>query len=240
MALAAVATLRAAGSPTGRVTMVVRPDNRTGKLVRSAVVAPKVIAPRVVAAPPEPETPPARNAAAPNTLREAIDQIAAQHALPPGLVHSVIKVESNYNAHAISPKGAMGMMQLIPSTARRFGVSNVFDPVQNIKGGTRYLRYLVDLFNGNYSLALAAYNAGELNVMRYGGVPPFSETRNYLIQVRRRLQELKEPAPAQAAKPKPAEEPQHQTVEVKPVAVHNRIHEMVDASGKVYYVSRQD
>ncbi|MFB3828455.1 MAG: lytic transglycosylase domain-containing protein [Bryobacteraceae bacterium] len=238
--LAAVAASLAAGSPSaGRVTLVVRPDSRSGKLVRAAVVAPRLVASPVIA--PKPAEVPAPAAAAkpapPANLREAIDQIAAEHALPAGLVHSVIKVESNYNAHAISPKGALGMMQLIPSTARRFGVSNAFNPVENIKGGTRYLRYLLNMFNGNTALALAAYNAGEHNVLRYGGVPPFSETRNYLIQVKRRLEELSRSSrPAQAA----ASDPQHETREVKPVQVQNRIHEITDASGKVYYVSRQD
>ena len=87
------------------------------------------------------------------------------------------------------PKGALGLMQLIPSTARRFGVSDVFDPVDNIQGGARYLKYLLGLYKGDKALALAAYNAGEGAVSRYGGVPPFAETRNYVNQVRQRLQE---------------------------------------------------
>lgn len=239
----AVAMLLNAAPPAGRVTLVVRPDAHTGKLVRSAVVAPRIVPPKPVAPAPEPVENPAPEKKAPaplpapGTLREAIDQIAAQHALPSSLLHSVIKVESNYNPYAISPKGAQGLMQLIPSTARRFGVTNVFNPVENIKGGARYLRYLLDYFHGDYPKALAAYNAGELNVVRYGGIPPFSETRNYVIQVGRRLAELQATTPAQA---QPAREPERQTVEVKPVEVHNRIHEMVDAGGKIYYVSRQN
>jgi len=86
-------------------------------------------------------------------------------------------VESNYNPYAVSPKGALGIMQLIPATARRFGVLDVFDPVDNIEGGARYLKYLLELFNGDYPLALAAYNAGENAVTRYGAVPPYPETR---------------------------------------------------------------
>src|SRR6266852_4513315 len=91
----------------------------------------------------------------------AVARIAAQNQLSPLLIHSVIAVESNYNPYAISTKGAQGLMQLIPATARRFGVSNVFNPVENIQGGARYLRYLLDLYANNYPLALAAYNAGE-------------------------------------------------------------------------------
>ena len=96
---------------------------------------------------------------------------------------AVIKVESNYNPHAISSKGALGLMQLIPSTARRFGVSDAFDPIQNIQGGAKYLRYLLDLFDGRFPLALAAYNAGEAAVARYGGIPPYAETQNYVQNV---------------------------------------------------------
>jgi len=106
--------------------------------------------------------------------------------------------------------------------------------VENINGGARYLRYLLDLFKDDYRLALAAYNAGEQNVLRYGGVPPFSETRNYLLQIGRRAAELKATAPTTRA----AAEIRHETREVKPVEVHSRIHEVTDASGKVYYVSR--
>ena len=100
------------------------------------------MAPRVVgAAAPAPE--PRR--AVPPGIDEAVQRIAAEHSLSPQLIHSVIKVESNYNPHAVSSKGALGLMQLIPATARRFGVSDVFNPVQNIQGGAKYLRYLLDL-----------------------------------------------------------------------------------------------
>ena len=91
-------------------------------------------------------------------------RIAAEHSLPPQLIHSVIKVESNYNPYAISSKGALGLMQLIPATARRFGVKNVFNPVENIQGGAKYLRYLLDLFDGNYPAG-----AGGLQCGRSGG-----------------------------------------------------------------------
>jgi soluble lytic murein transglycosylase-like protein len=99
------------------------------------------------------------------------------------LIRAVVQVESNYNPLAVSPKGAMGLMQLIPGTARRFGVANVFDPVQNLDGGTRYLKYLMEMFDGDLELSLAAYNAGENAVARRRSVPPIPETRNYLRKI---------------------------------------------------------
>ena len=128
-----------------------------------------------------------------------MDQIAAEHALPPELIHSMIKVESNYDPFAVSPKGALGLMQLIPATARRFGVLDVFDPAENIRGGAKYLRYLLDLYGGNYTLALAAYNAGEGAVARYGDVPPYPETQNYVSLVGKRLQAAQLAPPKLAA-----------------------------------------
>ena len=141
-----------------------------------------------------------------------MQRIAAAHALPPQLIHSVIKVESNYNAHAISNKGALGLMQLIPATARRFGVNDAFNPVQNIEGGAKYLRYLLDLYDGDYRLALAAYNAGEGAVARYGGVPPFAETRNYVSSVKRQLEQA-----TGRRMPKPRPHPQPVVEAGKPV-----------------------
>ena len=91
--------------------------------------------------------------------------------------------ESNFNAGAVSAKNAQGLMQLIPDTARRFGVKNLLDPVQNIRGGMAYLRWLLAYYEGDVSLALAAYNAGEGAVDRYLGVPPFAETRNYVLKI---------------------------------------------------------
>src|SRR6266545_3730413 len=144
--------------------VAVMPVLVTEKAVTPQLVAPRVVTPATPAAD-EPEVPEAPVA----NIDRAVARIAAQHALNPLLIHSVIKVESNYNPLAVSPKGALRLMQLIPSTARRFGVSNVFNPVENIQGGARYLRYLLDLYNGDYRLALAAYNAGEAAVARFGG-----------------------------------------------------------------------
>ncbi len=228
----AVALQAASPVRPGRVTMVVRPDARSGKLVRSAVVTSRPVTPAVVEPRKTEDAAPASKASDPSTFREAIEQVAYQHALPVQLLHSVIRVESNYNPLAISPKGAQGLMQLIPSTARRFGVSNVFNPMENLQGGARYLRYLLDLYKGDYKLALAAYNAGEGAVARYGGVPPYAETWNYLVQVHRQLKESQ--GEAREAQP----EPERKSVEVKPVEVRNRIQEIVDADGRIRYVSR--
>jgi len=174
-------------------------------------------------------TPPQDQPAA--AMTSAVEQIAAAHSLPPELIHSVIQVESNYNPFAISPKGALGIMQLVPSTARRFGVADVFNPLDNIQGGARYLKYLLDLYHGNYPLALAAYNAGEEAVARYGGVPPYPETQNYVIEVGKRFADARKAAAA--AKPKemaaaPAADPDAPT----------HVQMIVEPDGRVRYVSR--
>jgi soluble lytic murein transglycosylase-like protein len=113
--------------------------------------------------------------------------VADEFGLDAALIDAVISVESGYTPHAVSPKGAVGLMQLMPQTARRFGVSDVRDPGQNIRGGARYLRYLLDTFGGDLELALAAYNAGEGSVLRHGmRIPPFAETIDYVRKVRAR------------------------------------------------------
>jgi soluble lytic murein transglycosylase-like protein len=109
------------------------------------------------------------------------------HDVDPSLIAAVIRAESNFDHVAISRKGAEGLMQLMPATAKRFGVTNSFDPVQNVHGGTRYLRTLLDRFDGDPELTLAAYNAGEGNVARYEGVPPFRETVDYIQRIARFL-----------------------------------------------------
>jgi len=128
-------------------------------------------------------------------LKEMIDRIAVEQGVESHLVHSVIRAESNYNAAAVSPKGAQGIMQLIPATARRFGVSNLFDAKENVEGGVKYLRFLLDYYRGDYARAIAAYNAGEGAVDRYKGVPPFAETQNYVSQVSRNLNAARQAVP---------------------------------------------
>jgi len=114
---------------------------------------------------------------------EEIRAAAAEFGVDEALVRAVVHAESAFNPNAVSHKGAQGLMQLIPATADRFGVENVFDPVQNIRGGVEYLAWLLDRFDGNVTLAAAGYNAGEGNVDRHGGVPPFEETRRYVERV---------------------------------------------------------
>jgi hypothetical protein len=112
-----------------------------------------------------------------------IHAAASAFGVPAALVQAVIKVESDFDALAVSSKGARGLMQLMPAAARRFGVSDAFDARQNIFGGVQYLRVLLDLFQGDVSLALAGYNAGENAVLRYKGIPPYRETRNYVAKI---------------------------------------------------------
>lgn len=115
---------------------------------------------------------------------DVIEQAAYKHGLDPALLHAVIRAESSYNPGAVSHKGAMGLMQLMPGTAARYGVRNPYDPEENIFGGARYLRDLMGMFRSDIRLAVAAYNAGEHNVMKYGyQVPPFPETQDYVSKV---------------------------------------------------------
>ncbi len=119
----------------------------------------------------------------PEEFEPIINSLAAEYGVDKSLVKAVIHAESGYNPNAISPKGASGLMQLMPKTARDLKVCNTFDPQDNIRGGVRYLRFLLDTFKGDIPLALAAYNAGLSKVSKYGGIPPYEETRNYVARV---------------------------------------------------------
>jgi soluble lytic murein transglycosylase len=125
--------------------------------------------------------------AGPKKYTKIIRRHAQSYRLEEALVKAVIKVESDYRPRTVSKKGAQGLMQLIPMTARELKVSNPFDPYENIRGGSQYLRQMLDLFNNNLDLALAAYNSGPTTVKRYGGIPPYDETRNYVKKVKRYL-----------------------------------------------------
>ncbi len=152
---------------------------------------------RIAAAPPKPATGPAMRpgqrpavlpvpppANAPDAIVRFVNIVAPEYRLQPHLVLAIMASESNFDASAESPKNAYGLMQLIPGTAARFGVRNIKDPVQNIRGGMAYLRWLMAYFEGDVTLVAAAYNAGERAVERYLGVPPYAETRLYVLKIR--------------------------------------------------------
>jgi len=152
-----------------------RPENKTYKTVRSS------------AAPaPHPEISEKSSRSQTLPYINVINNIANTYQMNPELVKAIIKVESNYNRRAVSPKGAEGLMQLMPATAKRFGVSDSFDAEQNITGGVKFLRYLFNAFGeNNLDLVLAGYNAGEKAVRKYGNkIPPYSETRQYVEKVK--------------------------------------------------------
>jgi len=193
------------------VKTVVHVNQKTGRLERSVVAPP---APHIV----------------PAELNKMVDQIAGQQGVEAPLVHSVIQAESNYNTAAVSPKGAQGIMQLIPSTARRFGVSNAFDPADNIQGGVRYLRFLLDYYHGDYTKSIAAYNAGEAAVDKYDGVPPYAETLGYVRTVAKHLSVERQNQARQTAAPV-------LPVSAEPDAseTHPHIQTLVGADGITYY-----
>lgn len=157
---------------------------------------------------PPPDTPPAAKHQAMN-IADVVQSASDRHHLDPDLVNSVIHAESRFNPKAVSPKGARGLMQLMPQTAGDLGVSNSFDPQQNVEAGTRYLRELLERYNFDLLKALAAYNAGPARVEQYGGVPPYRETRAYVSKIVRDFNKKKiaqrQPAPAQPAPAKTAQ-----------------------------------
>lgn len=174
--------LRAMGTPRGAPPPCLRPPEADE------------VPPVVAAAPARPGTRPGAPAPAelpwpppppqaPGPIVTFVDLVAPDYRLAPALVLAVMATESNFNPSAVSPKNAQGLMQLIPPTARRFGVSDAMDPAQNIRGGMAYLRWLLARFEGDVALAAAAYNAGEGAVERYRGVPPYAETRLYVRKV---------------------------------------------------------
>jgi TPR repeat protein len=144
-------------------------------------------------------------ATTPEQLRavEIVTKWAPEYRVQPHLALAIIRAESNFNPAAVSNRNAQGLMQLIPETAERFGVTKPFDPVQNIRGGLAYLRWLLAYFRGDVTLVLAAYNAGEGAVNKYRGVPPYAETRSYVQQIRAYYRQPQHPYDPRAADPSP-------------------------------------
>jgi hypothetical protein len=137
--------------------------------------------PRLKPAPPQPlvvEAPPAMD-----DIPTMIDVLAERYGVDPKLAHAVVRVESNYKPRAVSPKGAKGLMQLMPATAQQYGVEDSFDPEENLEAGLRHLRGLLDRYRNDVRTALAAYNAGVYAVAKYGGIPPYRETQDYVRRI---------------------------------------------------------
>jgi hypothetical protein len=213
--------------PVVHKTQVVRADPRTGKLVRSIVVSSRPVITRI--APPM--------SASGSDLNAIVDKAARAHEVDPLLVHSIIKVESNYNVHAVSNKGAEGLMQLTPATARMLGVSNSFDPQQNIEAGVKYLKYLKDLYKDD-RLALAAYNAGPGAVDKYKWIPPYAETQNYVYQVGKRYGEARRAA--DAAKPVEVKAPEVKALDVTPAEIPPApVQTFIDENGRLHLRTTQ-
>jgi soluble lytic murein transglycosylase-like protein len=148
----------------------------------------------------EARRPAARRGSLPATVYDGyIERIAEEEGLPPELIKAVALVESGLDPHAVSSKGAQGLMQLMPATAQQYGVADAFEPVDNLRGGAQHLRALLDEFDGDVTLALAAYNAGSGAVRRHGGVPAYRETVDYVNRVRQRLGDARHVRAAPAA-----------------------------------------
>jgi soluble lytic murein transglycosylase-like protein len=157
-------------------------------------------------------------------IDQFIVESAARNGVDPVLIYALMHQESSFKRGAISPKGARGLMQLMPGTAARFGVTNIFDPRQNIEGGTRYLRFLLDAFDGDIALTLAGYNAGEGAVLKYGRrVPPYRETQEYVRRITQRYALMRDPETARKARmATPAEVATAQTGASVPLNIYER------------------
>jgi soluble lytic murein transglycosylase-like protein len=216
---------------------VARLDPRSGQQVRTIVVPPRAITTRQIKPLAIGEdidggaTAEKPLRAADSNVQAFVEEAALKYDVNPALIDSVIQVESSYNPRAVSPKGAQGLMQLMPDTARRLGVSNPFDPRENVLGGAKYLKFLQETFKDD-RLAIAAYNAGEGAVAKYNNVPPFLETINYVAQVGKRYSKAKKAAEAKkaaAAQPKPEKPPEPQFA---------RVRQFLDAEGKLHLTTQ--
>jgi transglycosylase-like protein with SLT domain len=216
-----VAVLIAGDAPPARAVWVVKVDTRSGKLVRGMAPAPRGV-----------------SADAGPDVHSLIADAAKSFDVNPLLVDSVVQVESNYNPFAVSPKGARGLMQLMPGTAQRFGVTDSFDPKQNIEAGVRYLKLLQDTFHDD-RLAIAAYNAGEKAVAKYKDVPPYPETVSYVAKVGRKYGQAKRAAGTSDQskhEAKNAEEPKPTPDSSEEAPRH--ILAYVDTEGKLHIATR--
>jgi hypothetical protein len=217
---AIAADMRYVGTEQPRVRSVVRAHLKTGRLVRAVVVSPKLVVPKTVEQN-EPRT----------HVPEIIESTARKYDVDPLLVHSLIQVESGYNPYAVSSKGALGLMQLMPGTARRFGVKDVFDVRDNIEGGIRYLKYLDSLFPNDLRLRLAAYNAGEGAVWKYNNrIPPYRETEQYVYRVGARYGKAVREAQKKKSNPAPA----GQSVTAVPEPSFAHVESFVDSEGRLH------
>lgn len=210
---------------SARVVPVVKSDPRSGQLVKTIVITKKM----------GESTLPQRNSVIPSRtplteVKDLVMSTARNFDVPPALVDSVIQVESNYDPFAVSPKGAQGLMQLMPATAKRFGVKDTFDPKQNIEGGVRYLKFLQETFKDD-RLAIAAYNAGEGAVQRYGSVPPYPETVDYVAKVGKKIGQARRAEGAQQVKPK-------DPANVAEVPEYRRLAAVIGADGRVYLTTQ--
>ncbi len=208
----------------GIVRSTVRVDRGSGRLVRTQLILPREVPTlEVIAQEYSSSSIPSKfsNLAVGRAqVDEIVEQSAAAHGVDPLLVRSVMQVESNYNPNALSPKGAMGLMQLMPSTAKQLGVTNAFDVRQNIEGGVKFLRYLKSQFNDD-RLVLAAYNAGEGAVKKHGWIPPYPETIDYVYKVGKKYGESKRQ--------------QAPVIEVKAVVrTQPKVQQVIDAEGRIH------
>jgi soluble lytic murein transglycosylase-like protein len=205
----------AAANDAAKVSAFVSPSGKvvfTNNIENTPIKAAAIAAAPVVSADP---------------IHALIESIAGTHGVDPALVKAIVKTESGFNRFAVSNKGARGLMQLIPETGARYGVRDFFDPRQNIEGGVRYVKFLLEKFNGNLDLSLAAYNAGENLVQRLGRIPAIPETRDYVRKVRASYGKSSVPAVVSApAETRPA-------VQAKPeVPV---IYRTIDERGVVHF-----
>jgi hypothetical protein len=204
---------------TGRPVWVVKVDTRTGRLVRALIA-------------------PAKPVGMDAEVRGLVNAAAKNFDVNPLLVDSVIQVESNYNPFAVSSKGAQGLMQLMPGTAQRFGVTDSFDPKQNIEAGVRYLKFLQDTFQDD-RLAIAAYNAGENAVAKYKDVPPYPETVSYVAKVGKKYGQAKQAAQASGNKMKQETKNAEEPKAAEPIEEAPRhILAYVDTEGKLHIATR--